>query len=263
MGDNWSVWLENRKSGTSLFSVGTPPERGEEVEPGGFERRSGQERRLSTARSPSHHQWTPLGRALLVVGDHWTLAIAMQLAGGRTRLSTLRSQLSGVSAAVLDRYLHRMTDAGLVTRTRFREMPPRVEVELTEAGRELLPIAAELARWGRSRAWTEPRNGEAIDLDALLRLLSELVCEPLDAPDALVELAIENSSEPSYRVEIAGGRIRLLRDGEEAPPAEAVIRGDRRAWIDALGPRADVAQLKLSGKRKLAQQLLGRLVEAS
>jgi DNA-binding HxlR family transcriptional regulator len=243
--------------------MGTPPERGEEVEPGGFERRSGQERRTSAARSPSHHQWTPLGRALLVVGDHWTLAIAMQLAGGRTRLSALRSRLSGVSAAVLDRYLHRMTDAGLVTRTRFREMPPRVEIELTDAGRELLPIAAELARWGRSRAWTEPRNGEAIDLDALLRLLAELVCEPLDTPDALVELAIEDSGDPSYRVEINDGSIRLLRDGEKAPPAEAVIRGDRRAWIDALGPQADCAQLRLSGKRKVAQLLLGRLVEVS
>jgi DNA-binding HxlR family transcriptional regulator len=187
----------------------------------------------------------------------------MQLAGGRTRLSALRSRLSGVSAAVLDRYLHRMTDAGLVTRTRFREMPPRVEIELTEAGRELLPIAAELARWGRSRAWTEPRNGEAIDLDALLRLLAELVCEPLDTPDALVELAIENSSEPSYRVEISDGRIRLLRDGEDGPPAEAVIRGERSAWIDALGPQADVAQLRLSGKRKVAELLLGRLVEVS
>ncbi|HEX4435170.1 MAG TPA: helix-turn-helix domain-containing protein [Solirubrobacteraceae bacterium] len=197
------------------------------------------------------------------MGDHWTLAIAMQLAGGRTRLSALRSRLSGVSAAVLDRYLHRMTDAGLVTRTRFREMPPRVEIELTDAGRELLPIAAELARWGRSRAWTEPRNGEAIDLDALLRLLAELVCEPLDTPDGLVELAIENSGEPSHRVEISEGRIRLLRDGEEARPAEAVIRGDRHAWIDALGPRANLAELKLSGKRDLAQQLLGRLVEVS
>jgi DNA-binding HxlR family transcriptional regulator len=187
----------------------------------------------------------------------------MQLASGRTRLSVLRSQLSGVSAAVLDRYLHRMTNAGLVTRTRFREMPPRVEIELTEAGRELLPIAAELARWGRSRAWTEPRNGEAIDLDALLRLLAELVCEPLDVPDSLIELAIENSGEPSHRVEISAGRIRLLRDGEEAPPAEAVIRGDRNAWVEALGPKADIAQLQLSGKRNVAQLLLGRLLEAT
>jgi DNA-binding HxlR family transcriptional regulator len=197
------------------------------------------------------------------VGDHWTLAIAMQLAGGRTRLSALRSRLSGVSAAVLDRYLHRMTDSGLVTRTRFREMPPRVEIELTDAGRELLPIAAELARWGRSRAWTEPRNGEAIDLDALLRLLTELVCEPLDTPDALVELAIENSGAPSYRVEISDGRVRLLHDGEESSPAEATISGDRSAWIDALGPQADLAQLELSGKRKVAQLLLGSLVEVS
>ena len=58
---------------------------------------------------------------------------------------------------LLDRYLQRMAAAGLVTRSRYREMPPRVEIELTDAGRELLPAAAALARWALRRAWSLPR----------------------------------------------------------------------------------------------------------
>jgi DNA-binding HxlR family transcriptional regulator len=52
------------------------------------------------------------------------------------------------SAGVLDRHLQQMVTLGLLLRRRFKEMPPRVEISLTEAGRELLPIADALARWG-------------------------------------------------------------------------------------------------------------------
>jgi DNA-binding HxlR family transcriptional regulator len=44
--------------------------------------------------------------------------------------------------------MQHMVILGLVSRQRFREMPPRVEIELTDWGRELVPIAAGLARWG-------------------------------------------------------------------------------------------------------------------
>ena len=213
----------------------------------------GERRRL-----PSHRQWTPLGRALTVAGDNWTLVIAMQLAPGRTRLSALRERLAGVSAGVLDRYLQRMADSGLVTRTRFREMPPRVEVELTDAGRELLPIAAALARWGMRRSWTAPREGERVDLDALLRLLPALLEQPIEVPDTTVELVLEGPGDGlRHLLEIREGRARMGPDCGE--PAAAVIAGDRRAWSAALGPEGDRRRLRLSGERKLAQRLLAAL----
>ncbi len=107
------------------------------------------EERAPTARVEAHRQGqpTPLTRALDVTGDRWTLSIAMQLASGHKRPVQLQRELTGLSSAVLDRRLRRMVACGLLRRRRFREMPPRVEVELTEAGRALVPIAKELAHW--------------------------------------------------------------------------------------------------------------------
>ncbi|HWY17384.1 MAG TPA: helix-turn-helix domain-containing protein [Solirubrobacteraceae bacterium] len=95
-----------------------------------------------------HGQWTPLARALGATGDRWTLLIAHALADGPQRPVQLRSRLPEISSGVLDRHLQQMVGLGLLLRRRFKEMPPRVELALTEAGRELLPIARALARWG-------------------------------------------------------------------------------------------------------------------
>lgn len=98
---------------------------------------------------PRHHsQWTPLVRALSATGDRWTLLIVLALAGDPQRPVQLRRQLPGISAGVLDRHLQQMVTLGLLLRRRFKEMPPRVELALTEAGRELLPIANALTGWG-------------------------------------------------------------------------------------------------------------------
>jgi DNA-binding HxlR family transcriptional regulator len=209
---------------------------------------------------PAHRQWTPLGRALTVAGDNWTLIIAMQLAPGRTRLSHLREHLAGVSAGVLDRYLNRMADAGLITRTRFREMPPRVEIELTEAGRELLPIAGALARWGVRRAWSAPKQGERVDIDALFRLLPLLIEPEGDLPDGTVELALSEA-------ELSTRHLLRIHEGQVQPDFEhpgtvtplAGIEGDRSAWMATLGPLADSSQLRLSGDETLARRILAAI----
>jgi len=222
------------------------------------------ERRMQSSPSlPSHRQWTPLGRSLAVLGDNWTLAILMELAAGRTRLSVLREHLSGVSAGVLDRYLHRMGESGLVTRVRFREMPPRVELELTEAARELMPIAAALSRWGLRWSWSEPREGEIVDPGALLRTLPALLTEPVEAPDGAVELLLhQRGGRRRHVAEIVGGDVRMWTGGDDraAPEITATIAGDWRAWTAALGPSGDVSSLKLSGWRTQGERLLAAIV---
>jgi DNA-binding HxlR family transcriptional regulator len=86
------------------------------------------------------------------VGDRWTLSIALALARRPRRPVELRRLLPGeISAGVLDRHLQQMVALGLLLRSRFKEMPPRVELSLTDRGRELLPIARALARWGATR----------------------------------------------------------------------------------------------------------------
>jgi DNA-binding HxlR family transcriptional regulator len=247
------VALENRTSGTSLVIVNKP-----------VERRATERRAQSGRPLPSHRQWTPLGRSLSVVGDNWTLAIVTELAGGQTRLAALRERLAGVSASVLDRYLQRMRESGLVTRERFREMPPRVEFKLTEAGRELLPIAAALSTWGLRWSWSEPDEGEIVDPGALLRALPALLDGPLKAPDGAVELILdERGGRRRHVVEIVSGEVRMWigeDDARIAPEITATVAGDWRAWAGALGPGGDLSSLTLSGRRNQARRLLAAVV---
>lgn len=98
-----------------------------------------------------HGQQVALSRALQAMGDRWTLSIVLALARDPQRPVELRRGLPGISAGVLDRHLQQMVALGLLLRSRFKEMPPRVELALSDTGRELLPIARALARWGAKR----------------------------------------------------------------------------------------------------------------
>jgi len=205
---------------------------------------------------PANRQWTPIGRALTITGDNWTLVIALQLASGGMRLSQLREQLAGVSAGVLDRYVRQMATAGLVTRTRFREMPPRVEIELTEAGRELLPIAGALARWGLRRAWTPPQRGERVDLDALLRLLPVLIEEEAGLPSGILEVRMTGPDEQvRHRFAVRDGRLETLPASSEDEPT-ATVSGDRDAWTATFSANGEQKLLDVSGDETLARRVL-------
>jgi DNA-binding HxlR family transcriptional regulator len=205
-----------------------------------------------------HRQWTPLARALTAAGDRWTLLIVLALSHETLRLSVLRSRLPGVSSGVLDHHLGQMTALGLLSRQRYREMPPRVEVALTQAGSELLPIAAALARWGMRHEWPPPPVSVYVRADAVLRQLPALLEEEDDLPDGTVEAVVGEGEEcTAHWFQIAEGR---LRPSSERPVKATVrIEGDDRAWIAALGPERDYSGLNLAGRRKLAQRVLDSL----
>jgi DNA-binding HxlR family transcriptional regulator len=208
---------------------------------------------------------TPLAHALAATGDRWTLAIALELAPGRTRLAKLRQRLPGVSTGVLDRHVGHMVALGLLTRRRYREMPPRVELELTEPGHELVPIARALARWGMRHMWSEPNAGEQLDVGALLRMLPVLLGDLMDTPDGSIEAILDERSQPARHLfGVEHGRLVLL--GEDAPAERSVsgppntrLRGDREAWIAALGPASDLGQLEITGDTGLATRIVAAL----
>jgi DNA-binding HxlR family transcriptional regulator len=209
-------------------------------------------------RPRTHRSWTPLARALAAAGDDWTLMIVLRLADGRMRLSHLQRCLPGVSTGVLERYVQQMDALGLLTRTRFREMPPRVEVELTDAGGELIPVAGALARWGMRRLWSPPRERERVDVGALLCLLPVLLEEETALPEGSLE-AISTHVEPPVRhvYETVSGRL-CPAEGADGN-ATARVRGDGDAWIAALGPDGDYRRLRFSGDRRLARGILDSL----
>ena len=128
-----------------------------------------------TPKRHPYHQWAPDARALDLVGDKWTLLIVRDLAAGPRRFVELQRVLPGISTEQLRSRLNRMVADGLLTRQRYREVPPRVDYELTARSTELLPVLGALARWGYDWAWTAPRESEAIDIGAILRIAPGLV----------------------------------------------------------------------------------------
>src|SRR4051794_40554900 len=95
-----------------------------------------------------YNQWSPDARALDLVGDKWTLLIVRDLASGPRRFVELQRVLPGISTEQLRSRLNRMVADGLLTRQRYREVPPRVDYELTQRSRALLRVLGALARWG-------------------------------------------------------------------------------------------------------------------
>jgi DNA-binding HxlR family transcriptional regulator len=82
------------------------------------------------------------------VADRWSLWVIHVLGvGGRLRFSRLLEQVEGVSQKMLTKTLRQLERDGLVTRTMYLEVPPRVEYELAPPGRELLLRVLPLWAW--------------------------------------------------------------------------------------------------------------------
>ncbi|HZD91071.1 MAG TPA: helix-turn-helix domain-containing protein [Pseudolabrys sp.] len=89
------------------------------------------------------------------VGDKWTVLVVSTLGDGPKRFNELRKALGSISQRMLTLTLRGLERDGLVTRTVFPTIPPRVDYELTGLGRSLLEPVSELGMWAR-------RNREAI-----------------------------------------------------------------------------------------------------
>ncbi len=81
------------------------------------------------------------------IGDKWTLLVVATLDGERLRFTELQQRIPGISQRMLTLTLRHLERDGLVARTAFAEVPPRVEYELTATGRTLIEPAVTLAEW--------------------------------------------------------------------------------------------------------------------
>lgn len=190
------------------------------------------------------------------MGDRWILLITRELAFGALRLSELQRVFPGMSTGALEQRLNRMTAEGLITRHRYAEVPPRVEFELTDAGRELLVVLAPMVRWALRWAWSEPEADEWVDVTAMFRLAGCVVDAPADV-DGEVELIVEDEHGVAldlYTLRLMSGSAAVMH--KPAARADAVIKATRRAWTDALGPRHAVDGLRIGGDARLAELFL-------
>ena len=90
----------------------------------------------------------PGEKDLKLIGDKWKVLILRDLLPGTKRFGELKRSVGGVSQKVLTSQLRQMEGSGLLTRTVYPEVPPRVEYTLTELGRSLKPVLDAMEVWG-------------------------------------------------------------------------------------------------------------------
>jgi DNA-binding HxlR family transcriptional regulator len=98
------------------------------------------------------------------IGDKWTLLVVGALSvGGRLRFTELQRHIPGISQRMLTVTLRHLERDGLVRRTTYAEVPPRVEYELTDIGRTLIEPARALGRWATDSYVTVLERRERFD----------------------------------------------------------------------------------------------------
>ena len=98
----------------------------------------------------------PVETTLTLIGDKWKVLIIRDLMPGTKRFGELKKSIGGVSQKVLTSQLRQMEDCGLLTRTVYPEVPPRVEYTLTELGRSLKPVLDAMQDWGEAYKANSP-----------------------------------------------------------------------------------------------------------
>ena len=92
----------------------------------------------------------PVETTLLLIGDKWKVLILRDLMPGTKRFGELKKSIGSVSQKVLTAQLRDMEESGLLTRTVYAEVPPRVEYRLTDLGRSLESILDAMRNWGEA-----------------------------------------------------------------------------------------------------------------
>ncbi len=102
----------------------------------------------------SEHDYCPIRNVLDRFGDKWSLLVLFKLSGDYTlpkdyklRFNELHKEVAGISQKMLTVTLRVLESDGLIERKVFPEVPPRVEYRLSELGRSLVPLVADLSDW--------------------------------------------------------------------------------------------------------------------
>ncbi len=104
----------------------------------------------------THDESCPVAATAEIIATKWTPLIVHDLSEGARRFMQLEHSCPGISPRTLSERLDMLERQGVVIRRSYPESPPRVEYELTEKGRALLPVIKEMRRFGH--AWQIPER---------------------------------------------------------------------------------------------------------
>ena len=92
----------------------------------------------------------PVETTLTLISDKWKVLLLRDLMNGTLRFGELKKSIGHVTQKVLTAQLRQMEASGLLTRTVYAEVPPRVEYTLTDLGRSLRPVLDAMEAWGKA-----------------------------------------------------------------------------------------------------------------
>jgi DNA-binding HxlR family transcriptional regulator len=113
--------------------------------------------------TPSCGESCPTEATIAAIGGRWKIILLWHLYGGKLRFSELRRKVPGISQKMLTEQLRELEGHGLVTRTVYAEVPPRVEYAATPLGESLRPVITAIGDWGRTHGAkiTDVSKGDA------------------------------------------------------------------------------------------------------
>ena len=199
----------------------------------------------------TYEAFCPIGCALDIVGERWTLLIVRELMLGPRRYSDLAEWLQGIGTNLLSNRLKDLEQSGVVRR---RTLPPPAAAtvyELTEVGRGLIPVVISLAKWGM--AFLDEPAPDEIPTRELVRGLAGLgaIFEPELTKDVheTYEFRVEGET---YSVTIDGGHVHVSRG--DSPDPDAVIVTDKATTIDLAMGRLSSQEAEESGRFQVEAQ---------
>lgn len=90
----------------------------------------------------------PVTHCLSVIGGKWKPVIIFCIANGTNRFGAMQRAIPGITKQMLTKQLRELEADGIILRTVFAEVPPRVDYALTDTGRSVLPVIQAMREWG-------------------------------------------------------------------------------------------------------------------
>ena len=196
----------------------------------------------------SYRQYCGVARALDLIGERWALLVDRELALGPKRFTDLRQGLPGVATNVLSLRLRQLERNGIVTR---RQLPPPAPVqvyELTEHGRDLVPIMLALGRWGAGTMG--PRSPEqALRAEWLaVALMAFFDAEAAEGLDAAIELDFGGAR---FTLRLEGGQLEVTPGA--SGPVDLAVAADAELLLQFLAGAP--VSIHAEGDRELLERL--------
>ncbi|GKQ42966.1 transcriptional regulator [Companilactobacillus sp. RD055328] len=106
-----------------------------------------------------------IGVTVDIIGGKWKPLILCQLGNGVMRTGELKKQIPNISQKMLTQHLRELEEDGIITRNIYSQIPPKVEYELTDAGRSLQEVLIAMSQWGVTRIKEINETGKNITLE--------------------------------------------------------------------------------------------------